>query len=244
MSALFINTTTVNLSALYWQSYFCVFRPKSPSCRGKGKARRTWRKTLSEGSKCSSMRWSKRGECPTTHCFCSPPTAHTYLSKSPTNAVFSGFIIKKKVPATETVLRGTVAVSDSHWSTKHHVGFVDKDSNRCVSAICRVACSATELNWCLKSSGLSLPFFSPSPFPLIFSVPVWCLSWCQQKQSAREIPPSPAGVMSPFESKCWHERFVCCQMLMAARSPAGGQNWKERGVLSLPKARSPLARSF
>lgn len=103
------------------------------------------------------------------------PTHSTHIPQQVSNkcSVFRFYNknkLKKKVPATETVLRVTVAVSDSHWSTKHHVGFVDKDSNRCVSAICRVTCSATELNWCLKSSGLSLPPPPPPKNFLLFSL--------------------------------------------------------------------------
>lgn len=121
------------------------------------------------------------------------PTHSTHIPQQVSNkcSVFRFYNKKfKKKFLPQTVLRGTVAVSDSRWSTKHHVGFVDKDSNRCVSTICRVACSATELNWCLKSSGLSLPpqislyFLCPSLMSQLVSAEAECRrdspesSWC------------------------------------------------------------------
>lgn len=76
----------------------------------------------------------------------------------------------------------------------------------CFSAVWQiVTCSTTELNWCPESSG-----FKRRPDFLLFCAPVWFLNCCQQKLSAGEIPSSPAGVMSPVESKRWHEDVVCC----------------------------------
>ena len=193
---------------------FCVFRPKSPSCRGRGRARKTWRKTLWGGSKCWSTRWSKRGECLTSHCCFSPPTTHTNTSASLQQLQWFHVLCapKNKFLALRDTEKGRTWLCEIlillHLHKANTLCTLDnvkkKKNTKRLLAFFRKKVPASS---CLYSTRTSLM----SQLVSAEAVTVWA---CQ-----RDSPPSPAGVMSLDKSMCWHEDFVCCRMLMTLHRP-------------------------
>lgn len=112
-------------------------------------------------------------------------------------------------------------------------------------------CSSLHFYWYSVKSLLAFLKDVQRPLVYILCVPVWCLSWCQQKQyrSAREIPPLESswwclvwtkacvGTKALFAVGCWWR----CTVL------SGRTGWKKRGErnsLEPPKTRSPSQLSF